>query len=106
MNPHDPEVLARQQEMRRLLVEEGLSVSEVEARVGLSKKRIYHFLRREGLPSNPPIKAGSPKEQKLLAMVGARYPKKVICRVFKIAPCVLARIIERARDAKTLDDPG
>ncbi len=96
MYSRDPVILERHSEIRRQLSMTNKSISEVAESVGLSRKRVYAYAKRVGLPYNRPIKHGGSKEQRILAAKGSGYDVETIGSMFSMSPVYFRMIIEYA----------
>jgi len=97
MNPKDPLVLERQQKIRDLLWA-GNSVTFVAKEVGISRKRIYDYAEREGLPYNPPIKPKGVKERQIIDLTFAGFSTEAIGEFFRMSPAAVKQAVDNARN--------
>ena len=106
MYAKDPSVVTRQQEMKTLL-EQGVSISEVATRVGLSKKRVYSFANSRSLPYNRPVKPGGRKEAQILRMIALGHDHKTVGEAFNMAASAVESVLLSAHDAAQVrSNPG
>jgi hypothetical protein len=80
--------------LTRLVIDEGLPISEAAARTGISVRRAYDFVRRHKLPVNRPIVPHSPREHQLLRAL-AVFPREVVLHTFSISETALTRELDR-----------
>jgi hypothetical protein len=57
--------------LRDALLVEGLRATDLPLLLPLSKKRVYHWIRELGLPSNPTIVPGGKRETRILHQLAA-----------------------------------
>ena len=97
MNPRDPDVLERQEVIRKMLME-GTSAATVSKAVGISLTRVYDYARRHRLPTNPFIRPDSPKEKRIIrALMENCYTVNEVGDIFGQAPSNIMKIIERVQ---------
>tara|TARA_R100000234_G_scaffold104993_1_gene75074 strand:+ start:2430 stop:2744 length:315 start_codon:yes stop_codon:yes gene_type:complete len=96
MNPKDPLVIERQQKIKDLLWA-GKSITQVAQEVSLSRKRIYDYADREGLPYNPPIKPKGTKERQIIDLTFAGFTIEAIGEFFRMSPPAVKFVLEAAR---------
>lgn len=101
MNPADPKVLEVQERLRTL-AEEGHPISRLGRDRGgplpISQQRVYHHARRLRLPHNRAVVPNSPRENRILAMLGLGYTREQVCATFSIAASILDQIVARRRE--------
>ena len=102
----DPNVVERQLVMRNLLVDYGLSISEVASQVGLSKKRVYSYAKSRSLPYNRPVKQGGRKEAQILRMIALGHDLGDVAEAFDMAVPALENVIRSARAAQLCNSSG
>jgi|TARA_R100000479_G_scaffold87752_1_gene42876 predicted DNA-binding transcriptional regulator AlpA len=106
MYAKDPSVVERQQVMKNLLVDYGLSIAEVATRVGLSKKRVYSFAASRKLPYNRPVKQGGRKEAQILRMLALGHAIEDIGDAFDMAVPAVENVIRSARATQVCNSAG
>ena len=97
MNPKDPQVLERQKKIHDLLWS-GKSITQVAQEVKLSRKRIYDYAEREGLPYNPPIKPKGIKERQIIDLTFAGFTPEAIGEFFRMSPAAVKTALDSARN--------
>ena len=96
MNPKDPEVLQRQIEIRNLL-NDGVPIRKVAEKVGLSRKRVYDYATREGLPYNAPIREGGNKERAILELMAIGVNKDLIGQLHRMSPAAIDAVVDSVK---------
>ena len=97
MNPRDPSVIERQQKIHDLLWA-GKSITQVAKEVSLSRKRVYDYAEREGLPYNPPIKPKGTKERQIIDLTFAGFTVEAIGEFFRMSPAAVKHALDSARN--------
>ena len=97
-------ILERQGVIADCLTNTTMSVAEVAEHVEISKKRVYTYAKRTGLPYNRPIKPGGRKEQRILAMYGLGHTVGEIGFVFRMSHKFVESVLQSARESQ-MDNP-
>ena len=98
MNPTDPSVLKRKNQIRELL-NQGYPVSQVAKDVGISRKRVYDLAHRDNLPFNSPVKRGGNVERKILEAHAAGYSLSEVGTMFRMSPIFIQSVLNRFRNS-------
>lgn len=80
----------------RELLEEGVPAARIPARLGISGKTVYEYIRKSRLPRNSIPKEQGPREQKILAALGSGMSVEEVGELFSLAPVLVSFIAERA----------
>ena len=97
-------ILERQGVIADCLRNTTMSVADVAEHVEISKKRVYTYAKRTGLPYNRPIKPGGRKEQRILAMYGLGHTVGEIGFVFRMSHKFVESVLQSARESQ-MDNP-
>ncbi len=98
-------ILERQGVIADCLRNTTMSVAEVADHVEISKKRVYTYAKRTGLPYNRPVKPGGRKEQRILAMYGLGHTVAEIGFVFRMSHKFVESVLQSARESQ-MDNPA
>ena len=98
-------ILERQGVIADCLTNTTMSVADVAEHVEISKKRVYTYSKRTGLPYNRPIKPGGRKEQRILAMYGLGHSVGEIGFVFRMSHKFVESVLQSARESQ-MDNPA
>lgn len=86
-------------------MERGLPASQVADLLNCNRRWVYLVAKELNLPTNPPIKPGSPRESAVLvALVKAGYESSpttaltAVALAFNQAPCNIRSILTRVRN--------
>jgi len=99
-------ILERQGVIADCLKNTTSSIAEVADHVGISKKRVYTYAKRTGLPYNRPIKPGGRKEQRILAMRGLGHTVGEIGFVFRMSHKFVESVLQSARESQVDNTSG
>jgi hypothetical protein len=94
----------RLQTIRRLLIEEGLSVAEVAEHLSMSKTRVYGYTSRYNLPCNNPVAPAGARERRIVEMSAAGFSVESIGQAYRLAPVVVQRILTQVRERYSTDE--
>lgn len=97
MNPNDPSVQKRHDQIKELLMG-GMAITEVAKRVGLSRKRTYDLAKRANLPYNRTVFPGGSLERRIVELYASAFTIEEIGGIYRLSPIKVQKVLDWVRD--------